>query len=103
MLNRGELTMDEKKKNNEIPHQLTLANRGLLSIEGVLDLGSYDQEQIILDTNCGALEIKGERLHVQQLNLDQGKVLVDGDIHSLVYTAEMAGKKGKGFFSKLMK
>lgn len=95
--------MDEKKKNADLPHQLTLANRGLLSIEGVLDLGSYDQEQIILDTNCGALEIKGERLHVQQLNLEQGKVMVDGDIHSLVYTAEAVGKKGKGFFSKLMK
>jgi len=84
-------------------HQLNLSNRGLLSIEGVLNLESYDQEQVILQTGIGILEVKGENLHVQQLSLDQGKVIVDGSISSLVYSDEFKKKKGKGFLNKLIK
>ena len=96
--------MEEKKRLSETTtHLISLTNRNHLNIEGVINLGSYDQEQIMLETNCGVLEIKGEELHVQQLNLDQGKVLVDGEIHSLIYTDEALRQKGKGFFSRLMK
>lgn len=95
--------MEEKKKNSELVHQLILTNRGQLALEGVNNLGSYDQEQIILETSSGVLEVKGEGLHIQQLNLDQGKVIVDGEIFSLVYTDENATRKGKGFFGRLIK
>ncbi len=97
--------MEEKKRSMEIQsqHQLTLVNRGFLSIEGVQNLGSYDQEAIYLETNSGALEVKGSNLHIQQLNLDQGKLLIDGEIHSLIYIEGALSKKGKGFFSRLMK
>lgn len=94
--------MEEKKRIVEAQHQLTLLNRGLLSIEGVRNLGSYDQEVIYIETDYGTLEIKGTSLHIQQLNLDQGKLIIDGDIHSFIYLEE-GSKKGKGFFSRLMK
>jgi sporulation protein YabP len=95
--------MEEKKKGTELLHQIILTNRGQLAVEGVSNLGSYDQEQIILETSSGVLEVKGEGLHIQQLNLDQGKVMVDGEVLSLVYTDEYALKKGKGFFGRLIK
>jgi sporulation protein YabP len=95
--------VEEKKKINELVHQLTLTNRGQLVVEGVSNLESYDQDQVILETNSGVLEVKGETLHIQQLSLDQGKVIVDGNICSLVYTDEDALKKGKSFLSRLIK
>ncbi len=96
--------MEEKKRNPEIQqHQLTLSNRGLLNIDGVQNLGSYDQEKIYLETSSGTLEIKGTGLHIQQLNLDQGKLLIDGDIYSLIYMDGTFNQKGKGFFSRLVK
>jgi sporulation protein YabP len=96
--------MEEKKKLNESTiHQLTLMNRSQLAVEGVINLGSYDQEQIILETGSGILEVKGDKLHILQLNLDQGKVTVDGSVYSLVYTDEDAIKKGKGFLGRLIK
>ena len=95
--------MDEKKKLPETPHQLTLSNRNLLGVDGVINMGSFDEDKIILETSKGVLEIKGERLHVQQLNLDQGKVLLDGEFYSLAYVCDELSKKGKGFFSNLMK
>lgn len=94
--------MEEKKRSLESQHQLILLNRGLLNIDGVRNLGSYDQEVVYLETDYGTLEIKGTGLHIQQLNLDQGKLVIDGDIQSFVYLEE-GPKKGKGFLSRLMK
>lgn len=95
--------MEEKKKIPDQTHQLTLNNRNLLAIDGVINLGSYEEELLILETVAGVLEIKGRQLHVQQLNIDQGRVVIDGDICSLVYTDQDLVKKGKGFLSKLIK
>jgi sporulation protein YabP len=99
----GVKEMEDKKKSNDLIHQLTLANRSQLVVEGVSNLGCYDQEQIILETSLGVLEIKGEGLHIQQLSLDLGKVTVDGNVYSLMYTDENALKKGRGFLSRLIK
>jgi sporulation protein YabP len=94
---------EEKRKNTDLPHQLMLLNRNQMTLDGVTDLGSYDQEQIILETNCGVLEIKGEQLHIQQLNLEQGKVMIAGEVFSLTYTDQNLAQKSKGFFGKLIK
>ena len=94
--------MEEKKKGPEAPHQMTLSNRNQLGIDGVVNLGSYDQELILMETSVGVLEVKGEHLHIQQLNLDQGRVVIDGEINSLVYS-EAGLKKGKGFLGRLIK
>ena len=95
--------MEEKKKVMDEVHQLSLNNRNLLAVDGVTNLGSYEEDLLILETVAGVLEIKGACLHVQQLNIDQGRVVIDGDISSLVYTDQDLVKKGKGFLSKLIK
>ncbi len=95
--------MEEKRKFTDQTHQITLSNRNLLAIDGVTNLGSYEEDLLILETVAGVLEIKGGHLHVQQLNIDQGHVVIDGDICSLVYTDQDLVKRGKGFFSKLIK
>lgn len=95
--------MEDKRRVTDEIHQLTLNNRNLLTIDGATNLGSYEENLLILETVAGVLEIKGERLHVQQLNIDQGRVVIDGDICSLVYTDQDLVKKGKGFLSKLIK
>lgn len=95
--------MEEKKRINDQAHQITLNNRNLLAIDGVTNLGSYEEDLLILETVAGVLEVKGTHLHVQQLNIDQGRVVIDGEICSLVYKDRDSVKKGKGFLSKLIK
>ncbi|HYH01715.1 MAG TPA: sporulation protein YabP [Bacillota bacterium] len=84
-------------------HQLNMTNRNLLGVDGVVNMASYDNEKVILETSAGVLEIKGEKLHIQQLNLEQGKVVLDGEITALAYSSENAGKRSRNFFSKLVK
>jgi sporulation protein YabP len=91
------------KKPGEPAHQLNISNRNWIGVEGVINMDSYDQEKVILKTSLGMLEIQGNNLHVQQLNLDQGKVTLDGEIVALNYSDENSVKRGKGFLGRLIR
>lgn len=93
----------EEKLSNKGNHQLTLVSRERLTIDGVTNVGSYDQKELILETSQGVLLIKGEDLHLTQLNLDQGKISLIGRIDSLIYSGETLVQKNKGILGKLFK
>ncbi|HBG15446.1 MAG TPA: sporulation protein YabP [Firmicutes bacterium] len=93
----------EERLTNRGSHQLTLASREKLTMDGVTNVGSYDQDELILETDQGVLEIKGEKIHLTQLNLDQGKISLTGRIDSLIYRGESLAQKNRGFFGKIFK
>jgi sporulation protein YabP len=70
-------------------HILTLTDRESLSLTGVKDVDSFNEEQITAVTDCGQLDIKGELLHVEELNTDTGILTVSGSIISLVYSEKL--------------
>ncbi|HEY8343866.1 MAG TPA: sporulation protein YabP [Bacillota bacterium] len=92
-----------EEKNTKRLHQLSLSGRERLSLEGVTNVGSFDREVIILETERGVLTIKGDELHMKQLNLEQGKLSLTGRIDSLVYSEESLAQRNKGFFGKIFK
>jgi sporulation protein YabP len=75
-------------------HQITLVEREELAIEGVHSLGSYDEKEVIAETEQGVLVIKGEGLNLKQLNLDQGNIIVEGLITGILYEDDAKQKKG---------
>ncbi|SDF16947.1 sporulation protein YabP [Sporolituus thermophilus] len=75
-------------------HQVTLVDREELTVEGVVGLGSYDEHEIVMETERGTLVIKGEGLDIKQLSLDKGNITVEGMIKSLTYDEETKNKKG---------
>ena len=85
-------------------HKLILNNRRTCNLTGVNDVLSFDEKEIILETEQGMLMIKGNELHVNRLTLDKGEVDVDGRIDSFTYS-EQSGVAGKGesFLSRLFK
>jgi len=90
----------------EVVHQLQLENREVLSVTGVLNVGSFDDEGLVLETKMGILVLHGDGLHITQLNLDEGKLIVEGLIKGVSY-AEERGKgiklKGKNIINRLLK
>lgn len=84
-------------------HQLTLSGRQRLIIDGVTNVGSYDQSEIVLETEKGVLLIRGENLNLTQLNLDQGKLSLTGVVDSLIYSGESLAQKTRGIFEKIFK
>ena len=84
--------MIEERKANGI-HKIILDRRERISISGVLDVISFDEESVCAETDLGTLIIKGQSLHVNSLELGTGQLEIDGEIDSLHY--EKNGKPGK--------
>ena len=82
------------------PHELRLENRARLSVNGVREGESFDEESVVLHTTKGGLVIRGQQLHLQTLSIDGGQVAVDGTVDAMSY--EEAQRKG-GLFSRLLR
>lgn len=92
---------DEKKT---VKHTIVMEQRENISVTGVVDVISFDEEAIIAETEMGVLILKGINLHVNRLNLDKGELEIDGEINSLNYEESGSyGKVGGSFFSKIFK
>ena len=86
------------------PHRVMMEERGKMSITGIVDVVSFDENQVVLDTDKGLLTIKGKDLCVSRLTLDKGEVDVDGQADSLVYSSNEALRKaGESLLSRLFK
>ena len=83
-------------------HVVNIDNRERISVTDVTDIESFNEEMILLILNNGGLVIKGQDLHIQKLDLDEGRVLITGAIGSAVYT-EKRDKQEKGFLKKILK
>ncbi|HAA89084.1 MAG: Sporulation protein YabP [Thermoanaerobacterales bacterium 50_218] len=86
--------------------KLVLTNRKKLEATGVLQILSYDAEEINLETGIGLLVLKGEGMVVTHLDLDQGEVVVQGLLNEIVYSEDRGKKikaKGKNILERLLK
>ena len=93
-----------KTQTNEFSHNLIMENRKKLSISGVEDVDSFDEDTIILYTEIGMLTIKGAQLHINKLSVETGEVVVEGEIDSVTYSdADSAKSRGIGFIGKLFR
>ncbi len=104
------MTIDDRKNNSNISNNtgmiqnLILENREKLSISGVLDVLSFDDQIVILETELGLLTVKGEDLRINKLSLDTAEVIVDGEIYNLGYSEKnLDGKSGGSIFNKIFK
>ncbi len=96
--------MEELTNVNKRAHKLILNNRRTCNLTGVNDVLSFDENEIILETEQGMLMIKGNELHVNRLTLDKGEVDVDGRIDSFTYSEQSGmGAKGESLLSRLFK
>lgn len=66
-------------------HGIVMDDRKKLSITGVTDVESFDDEEILLHTGAGLLIIKGSSMQIDKLSTDTGEVNVRGLITSLSY------------------
>lgn len=96
--------MEDIRKNNSFQN-IILENREKLNITGIVDVFSFDDQIIIIETELGLLTIKGENLKINKLSLDTSDFVVDGKIASLTYSEanNISSKKTKGILSKIFK
>ena len=94
--------MAEEKKVFKTPHNVIIESRKNITVTGVMDIDSFDEESVILFTELGELSIRGQNLHINKIDINSGDLTMEGEIESLSY-AEAGPQKGTGFFSKLFR
>lgn len=93
--------IDDKKSNIKMPHNLILEDRKSLSVSGVSDVDSFDEQNVIVYTDMGELTVRGRNLHINKLNIETGELVIDGEISSMIYTNNQSSNQG--IFSKLFR
>ncbi len=92
--------MAEEKRNGNRPHNVIMEGRKSLSVSGVTDVDSFDEQAVILYTDMGQLTVKGNGLHIERLNTDLGEISMTGNIYGLMYTDE---REKSGFLGRLFR
>lgn len=83
-------------------HRFSMEQRRDCKITGVVEVHSFDENNILMETVDGMLAIKGNNLHVSRLNLEKGEADVDGKVDSLAYSDKSTlAKKGEGLLTRL--
>ncbi len=98
------MNFEEKKLfNSTIIQNLVLENREKLTITGVLDVLSFDDEIVVVETDLGLLNVKGDNLRINKLSIDTSEVIVEGTINNLSYLEKTSDKKGSSLLGKIFK
>ena len=101
------MTIDERKTVNNgigVIQNLILENREKLSISGLKDVLSFDDQVVMVETELGLLTVKGENIRINKLSLDTSEVIVEGEISYLAYSDKEQDKvKGGSLISKIFK
>ena len=96
----------EKRVENKIEDNksnLALEDRKRLTLSGVIEVISFDEQKIDLTTNLGNLTIKGEELKMNKLDVQNGDVIIAGSIASIVYNWKVSKKSNESIISRLFK
>ena len=96
----------EKKNENRLEEprgNIILENRKKLTLTGVEEVISFDDEKILLNTKLGFLTIKGSELKMNKLDVQNGDVIIVGNISSIVYSNKEIKKEKESIISKLFK
>lgn len=67
------------------PHRVSLNERKELTVTGVTEVVSFDEETIILKTSLGTLNVHGRQLQLKALSTNGGQVEVSGNVAALIY------------------
>lgn len=86
--------------NSAASHSITLSDRASAVLTGVTDVACFNEQIVVLTTALGSVSLSGEGLNISQLSLDEGRLVVSGDIRCIEYS-DRVKTGGEGFFRRL--
>lgn len=82
-------------------HSVKLDAGKHMSLTGINEVVSFNENAVLLKSDNGGIEIKGSGLNVQKFDIEDGTVNIDGEVNSFRYMN--APEKQQGFFKRLFK
>lgn len=84
-----------EENGTSLPHRLVLDERKKLNLTGAREVIRFDEELVELDTARGSLVVQGSDLRLKCLSLEDGAVVIQGNISGILYDEP---KQKRGFF-----
>lgn len=84
--------MDNIKDNKQT---VILESRAKLTIDGVINVESFNDDYMELSTNLGEISVEGVNLKIEELRQENGKILITGEVSGIYYKSE---KSSRGLF-----
>lgn len=78
--------MTEDQRSVKMPHHLIVEERHTVTVAGVVEVLSFDENTILMSTSMGDLAIRGEDLHITKTDVESGELLLTGEICELLYS-----------------
>lgn len=75
-------------------HTMALDGNGNLRLTGVIDVTSFDETLVSMETVKGMLAVKGENLHVERLSLEKGELTLTGEVKAMEYDDNLMNRGG---------
>ena len=87
--------MENKNDNPEFVKKsnILVEDRKKMSVNGVFEVLSFDDEKVVLNTTLKKLEIIGNNLKISRLDLKNGEVNITGNINELKYLNDTKVRK----------
>ncbi len=92
----------EDRNISALPHQLVLDDRKHLTVSGVKDVDSFDEQTIVAITVSGEMTVSGTGLRINRFSVDVGELAIDGnEIFGISYSE--SNDSSGGFFSRIFR
>ncbi len=95
------MVVTDEKKRIKMPHSVTIEDRGKMTVTGVSDVDSFDEQTMIVYTDLGELTVRGKGLHISRLNTETGELNITGTVSAIAYTDDRT--KSTGFLNRLFR
>lgn len=92
----------ESSENKQV-QLITITNRKVLDIDGVKKLDSFDSKEFLIDTINGYVHVLGSDLSLGLMDMEKGKLTINGIVNSVSYLAKNRTESKESFFAKLFK
>ena len=89
----------EENKN----HGIILENREKLTISGVEDVESFDEEKVVIITEMGTMTVSGAEFRISRLNVDNGELIIEGEVDEIAYSNTERDDRSGGLFGRLFR
>ena len=97
------MQQQDDRKRAPSRHSIQIERRESIVVTGVVDVISFDEESVIAETEMGVVVVKGANLHVKRINLENGELLISGEIDGLNYENASSGAKAKSLMGRLFR
>lgn len=91
-------TKKEQGEGSAKKHDVTVLSRRNVTLDGLEDIVSFDENCVVLRTVMGLLTVDGEDMRIVNMDVGSGELSVSGRICALFY--EDGNTKKKGLFGK---